>query len=117
VIQEDFNNLHPNLQFTAEIERDHTLNYLDISIHRTSTSINTAIYRKPTFTVTIIQYTSHHPTHHKYAAVRFLCNTLDSYNLQQEEYNRELNTIHNVLQNNAFAIKHHKPPPPITQKD
>jgi hypothetical protein len=72
MILDDFNNLHPKLQFTAEVEIDHTLNYLDISIHRTPTNIRTAIYRKHTFTDTIIPYTSNHPAHHKYAAVRFL---------------------------------------------
>jgi hypothetical protein len=53
-ILDDFNSLHPKLQFTAETETDHTLNYLDLSIHRTPTNIKTAIYRKPTFTNTII---------------------------------------------------------------
>jgi hypothetical protein len=28
------------------------------------------------------------------------------------EYNQELNIIHNILQNNAFPIKPHKPPTP-----
>jgi hypothetical protein len=28
----DFNALHPNLHFTAEIEKDNTINYLDLSI-------------------------------------------------------------------------------------
>jgi hypothetical protein len=37
-------------------------------------------------------------------------NSLDSYNLQQEEYQHELNIIHNILHNNAFPIKPHKPP-------
>ena len=35
VILDDFNTLHPKLNFTVEAERDHTINYLDISIHRT----------------------------------------------------------------------------------
>ena len=56
MILDDFNALHPKLQFTAEAERDNTVNYLDISIHRTPTNIKTAIYRKPTFTGTIIPY-------------------------------------------------------------
>jgi len=110
MILHDFNALHPKLQFTAEAERDHTLNYLDISIHRTPTNVKTAIYRKPTFTDTLISYTSNYPTHQKYAAVRFLFNRLDSYNLQQQEYQQELNIIHNILHNNAFPIKPHKPP-------
>jgi len=78
MILDDLNAQHPKLQFTAEAERDHTLNHLDISIHRTTTNIKTAIYRKPTFTDTIIPYTSNHPIHHKYAAVRFIFNRLDS---------------------------------------
>ena len=65
MILDDFNALHPKLQFTAETERDHTLNYLDISIHRTPTNIKTAIYRKPTFMDTTNPYTSIYPTYHK----------------------------------------------------
>jgi hypothetical protein len=39
----DFNAIHPKLQFTAETEKDNTLNYLDISIHRTPTGMKTSI--------------------------------------------------------------------------
>ena len=35
-----------------------------ISIHRTPTDIKTSIYRKPTFTDTIIPYSSNNPTHY-----------------------------------------------------
>jgi hypothetical protein len=61
----DFKALHPKLQFTSEEGKDQNLNCLDISIHRTHTNIKTAIYRKPTFTDTIIPYTFNHPTNHK----------------------------------------------------
>ena len=71
-ILDDFNSLHHKLQFTAETEKGHTLNYLDISTHRTTTNMRTAIYRKPTSTDTIIPFTSNHPTHHTYATVRHL---------------------------------------------
>ena len=36
----DFNSLHPNLHFTAEIETDNTINYLDISIQKLPPQIN-----------------------------------------------------------------------------
>ena len=114
-ILKDFNALHPNIKFTGEIEIDHALNYLDVTIRKTSTDLNIAIYRKPTFTDTIIPYTSNHPTHHKYAAVRFLINRLNTYNLQQNEYLQELNTINSILRNNSFPKMpptHHKPKPP-----
>jgi hypothetical protein len=86
-ILNNFNTLHPKMQFTAEIETNHTLNYLDITIHRTPTGFKSAIYRKPTFTDTIIPYTSNHPTRHKYAAVRFLYNRLNSYNTMSTNKN------------------------------
>jgi hypothetical protein len=91
----------------AETERDNTLNYLVISIHRTPTGIKTSIYSKPTFTDTIILYTSNHPTQHKYATVKFLYNRLSTYDLEKEEH--ELNIIHNILHNNSFPIKHQNP--------
>jgi hypothetical protein len=100
----DFNALHPKLHFTAETEVSNTLNYLDSSIHRTPMDLRTSIYRKPTFTATIISYTSNHPTQHKYAAIKFLYNRLNSYNLHREEYQHEANDIHIILYNNSFPI-------------
>jgi hypothetical protein len=108
-ILKDFNALQRKLQFTAETEKYLALNYLDITTQQTPTNIRTDIYRKPTFTDTIIPYTSNHPTHQKHAAIRFMFNRLNSYNLQHEEYQHELNNIDNILQNNSFPIKTHKP--------
>jgi hypothetical protein len=85
IILTDFNTLHPNLLFTAESERDNIINCLDISIHKTPKGLKTSTLRKPTFTDSIIPYTSNHPTQHKYAVVRFLYNKLNSYNLQKQE--------------------------------
>jgi len=42
-ILDNFNSLHPKLRFTAETEKDHTLKYLDIAIHRNPTNMRTAI--------------------------------------------------------------------------
>jgi len=82
----DFNTLHPNLHFTAETETDNTINYLDISIQKTPHNLRTSIYRKPTFTDSIIPYTSNHPTEHKYTAVKYLYHRLNSYRLHEQEY-------------------------------
>ena len=106
----DFNSLQPKLRFTAETEDNCTLNYLHLSICRTPTGLRTPIFRKSTFTDTIIPFNSIHPMQHKYATVRYLYNRLESYNLQQREYHQELNTIHNIPHNNSVPIKPHKPP-------
>jgi hypothetical protein len=55
-ILDDFNTIHPKLKFTAEQETNSQINFLDITIHRTLTNWEFAVYRKPTFTDTIIPY-------------------------------------------------------------
>jgi hypothetical protein len=112
----DFNILHSKLQFTAEAEKDNAINYLEVNIHRNPYGQKTAIYRKPTSTDTIIPYISNHPPQHKHAAIRFLYYRLHTYNLQPSEYPQEENTIHNILYNNKFPIKPHKPHQPKPQK-
>jgi hypothetical protein len=67
-ISNDFNTIHPNLKFKAETETDNKLNYLDITPHRTPAGWKTSIYRKPTFTDTIIPHSSNHPAQNKYAS-------------------------------------------------
>ena len=65
-ILEDFNSIHPNLTFTGETEHDNMLNFLDITIHKTPQNIKISLYRKPTYTDTIIPYTSNHPPQQTY---------------------------------------------------
>jgi hypothetical protein len=103
-ILSDFNAIHQNLHFTAETETNNTLNYLDISIHRSPHNLTTSIYRKPTFTETIIPYTSNHPLQQKFTAIKFLFNRLHSCNLAETEQKRELNSILNIMQNNSFPV-------------
>jgi len=107
-IANEFNTLHPNIQFTEETEKHNRINYLDITIHRQYTHVNISIFRKPTYTDTLIPYTSNHPVQHKHAAIRFLYNRLNTYQLPREEYQHEENVIHNILYNNGFGIQRQK---------
>jgi hypothetical protein len=95
------------MKFTAETESNNKLNFLDVTI---PTNWKISIYRKPSFTDTIILYSSNHPAQHKYATIRFLHNTLNTYYLHKEEYNDEVNTIQDIMPNNGFPIHTHKPP-------
>jgi hypothetical protein len=121
-IQTDFNGIHPNIKFTKETETDNKLNYLDITIHRTPTNWTASIHGKPTFSDAIILYSSNHPNRHKYAAIRYLYNRLNTYHLEDKEYNEEKHTIQDILSNNGFPTltnkahtpKHSPPPPPET---
>jgi hypothetical protein len=106
-ITQEFNSLHNNIHFTHEEEQDKHINYLDITIQRHDSHLSFSVYRKPTYTDSIIPHDSNHPTQHKYAAIRFLYNRLDSYHLQGTNYTQENNIVANILHNNQF--------PPHTQ--
>ena len=111
-ILDDFNAIHPTLKFTAETETNNSINYLDVTIHKTPQNWKISIYRKPMFTDTIIPYTSNHPAQHKHATIRFLYNRLNTYNLHKDKYKTEENIIQNIMYNNAFPIQPHKSPNP-----
>jgi len=98
--------------FTAEPESNNQTNFLDITIHKTPTKWTTSIHRKPTFTDSIIPYTSNHPPQHKQAAIRYLHNRLNTYHLQHNEYIEELDTIHDIMMNNGFPTHAYAPPNP-----
>jgi len=76
-----FNNPNPKLKFTLEKEVERRINFLDLTIHGGHNKFSIDIYRKPTFTDTIIPNDSCHSEVHKLAAVRSLYDTLDNYHL------------------------------------
>jgi hypothetical protein len=82
----------------------------NIYIHKTEHNIQTAMYRKPTFTDTIIPYSSNHPFQHKYATIRYLYNRRQTYQLHNEEYNCEINFTLNILYNVFFPVQPIRPP-------
>jgi len=103
-IQEDFNTLHPNMKFPAELESNKQINFLDITIHKTPTKWTTSIYRKPSFTHSIILYSSNHPPQHEHSAIRYLHNRLNTYHLQHDKFKEELDTINDIMRNNGLPI-------------
>jgi len=68
------------------------------------------------FIPVVLNKLTNHPMQHKYATVRYLYHRLNSYYLKQQEYQQELNIIHNILHNNSFPIKPHRSQTPIRDK-
>jgi len=102
--------MHPNLHVTAEAVSNNTINYPNIYIHGPEDDLQISIFRKSNFTDTVILYTTKHAAQHKYAAIRYLHNKVCTYQLSNEAYNRELNTIQNILYNNFYPIYSLKTP-------
>jgi hypothetical protein len=64
----EFNKQTNNIKFTIEEEQHNSINFLDLTIHRKRTKLEFEIYRKPTYTDTIIPNDSCHPYEHKVAS-------------------------------------------------
>jgi hypothetical protein len=88
-----FNNIAPTLNFTMGKETKGDIGFLDLTIHRDANSLSIDIFRKPTYTDSIIPTDSCHPIEHKYAAIRFLQNRINSYQLSQEKRDKEREII------------------------
>jgi len=69
-VRNSFNNITPGLKFTLEPEKDKKLNFLDLTITKTTNNFSFDIYRKYTSTDTIITHDSCHPLEQKLAAIR-----------------------------------------------
>lgn len=87
-----FNQFHPRLNFTSEVERDNKISFLDMSLDW---------YQKPTKSGRYLQYTSHHPEVHKKCVVAGL---FDRGLLLSDPILREKNLkpITNTLTQNGY---------------
>jgi hypothetical protein len=106
-VLEQFNNITNNLHFTIEKENNNKLNFLDISIHRHPSKFEFGIYRKPTVTDHIIPNDSCHPPSHKFSAIRFLTNRMNTYPITPQNKDNEFATIKHILHANNY----NNPPP------
>ena len=97
-----FNSLSPSLKFTLELEANNKLDFLDLTLIKTDKNISFNIYRKPTTTDVIIPRDSCHPQEHKLAAIRYLLNRANTYDLNLTNKQAEIDTIKTILQNNKY---------------
>jgi hypothetical protein len=80
VYKNNTTNIMP-MKFTMEVEKDNKIKFLSITTSKEEKNIFFNTYRKPTTTDTIISSDSCHPPEHKFAAIRYLTNRMQTYNL------------------------------------
>jgi hypothetical protein len=100
---QDFNNIHPNIQYTKETAINNKLNYLDITIEITNKIFSFNIYRKPTTTDLITPNESCHPMEHKLAAIRYLPYRKDTFPISSENKEEETKIINTIMHNNGYT--------------
>jgi hypothetical protein len=104
----DFHSVHPNIQFTIEKETHNSLNYLDLTITNEHNKLTFSIFRKPTPTDLIIHNDSCHPQEHKYAAIHYLTNRMNTYPITESSKNHEQQQIKTILYNSNYPTHRHK---------
>ena len=90
------------MKFTIEKERENMINFLDITIEKEKDKLIFYVYRKPTATDSIIPSDSCQPTEHKMAAVRYLTNRMNKYNMSTSSKDKETKIIKHILQVNKY---------------
>ena len=98
------NSLFPTIKFTLETEQENSINFLDLTILKTSNRLEFSIYRKPTQTDCIIPASSQHPLSHKHAALHSMIHRLIKTPLSPPNYNNELNIIKQIALNNGYPL-------------
>jgi hypothetical protein len=97
-----FNSIIPITKFTMGDDKENKTNFMDITISEEENNISFNIYRKPTTTDTVIPNNSCHPQENKLAAIRYLTNRMETYNLNVNNKVKEANTIKQILNNNKY---------------
>ena len=96
------NTRHPALKFTFEVEKNKTLNFLDINIIRNNNEFATSVFRKKTFTGLTTNFNSFIPQIFKLNLISVL--TFRGWKICSVPHflKEELSFITNILFNNGF---------------
>ena len=98
------NSLHPNINFTLELESDNNLKFMDLSITKRDNAVEFDIYRKPTQTDVIIPADSYHHHNHINSSINSYLNRCFTTPLSNNNREKEINTIRNIAINNGFTL-------------
>ena len=83
------NNLHQNIKFTMEEERNGELGFLDTLLKQKNGEISVLVYRKPTHIDQYLHYSSHHQTSCKESVVSSLFNRPYSIIKNKDDLHKE----------------------------
>ena len=96
------NSLNPFINSTFEKEADSKLPFLDLLIHRNSSSrFSFSIYSRVTHTENYLKFNSNNPVSHKRAVVKSLLDRANKL-CSQNEFSYELQHIKNTLRSNGY---------------
>jgi len=100
-----FNNQHPNIHFTIDIEANEKLSFLDILVFKkTDVTLGHQVYRKPTHTDRYLDAESHHHSAQTQSAINSLVHRAFTIS-DKEHLQTEFNHLKTALQKNGHDKK------------
>ena len=101
-LQEHLNSIGPHIKFTTELQGTDGLPFLDTLIKPTPNSIESTVYRKPTYTDRYSDYNSNHPISAKLSVIHTLIHRAKQVHSTPEFLLKEMIRLHKVLQDNHY---------------
>ncbi len=95
-VLKELNEMHENLEFTLEKEKDGKLPFLDLIIKRNGEKFSYEIYRKPTDAPLCTPFESHTPMAYKTATFESMFHRLFNIPLSHDDFQKELKYIYEV---------------------
>ena len=112
------NNVRPSIKFTAEVEKDGRLPFLDTLLQRRDDgSLDVSVYREPMHTNRYLDLHSHHPPQFKRGLVKCLFDRARTITTGHNKLLKEEHHLTSVLRQNRYpsvfiCISSNPPPPP-----
>lgn len=102
VVLRYLNQQHPNIRFTIEHEVDGKLPFLDTTVHRSSSSFFTTLYRKKTFTGVYLNWTSLTSKRYKIGLIYCLLDRIWKIYSDDGKRDDEIRTLRQILAKNDY---------------
>jgi len=127
-IQRYLSTILNNIHLHPTHENNLSVSFLDLTITRKPSHLDTGIHCKPTTTDTTINFLSNHPPEHSLAAYQFLISRMFTLPIHKEKRREEWQNILHIAHRNNFPrhlitnLKHRiqkkltQPTPPTTSK-
>ena len=97
----------PSSSSFMNLKMDGRLPFSDVLVTRQHNgALTTAIYHKPTHTNRYLQFTSHHPRHHKLSVARSLHNRLNTLITDHTDYCVQSSHVKQTLALNGYPRKY-----------
>ena len=101
--------IDPYIKFTIKLPRTDGLLFLGTLTKPTPNSIESAVYRNPTNIARYLDYISNHPISAKLSVIHTLIHRAKEVCSTPEFLAREMDHLHNVLQDNHYSFNKANP--------